>query len=185
MTILFLALLPLAVGRDVVVVGGGMAGIAAARKLQQNGHKVTLLEARDRMGGRVWTSTSLGFPTDLGASWIHGANAQNPLTPFVSEFSIYTEDHPDEQNCRSLARVWYTWCSVATPRTWYPCGGSKVGPCPPHTRILHMHSCYLLLVPSFPPCGGDVGVLASPPVVVGVGPYMPYMAWLPWRTRIL
>ena len=105
MTPLVLALLPLAASMDVVVVGGGMAGIAAARKLQQNGHKVTLLEARDRMGGRVWTATSLGFPTDLGASWIHGANPQNPLTPFVSEFSIATEDHPDEQNCRSLAPV--------------------------------------------------------------------------------
>lgn len=53
-------------------------------------------------GGRVWTYTDLGFPTDLGASWIHGASSGNPLTPFVTEFNLRTKDDPDEQNCRTF-----------------------------------------------------------------------------------
>ena len=56
-------------------------------------------------GGRVWTYTDLGFPTDLGASWIHGASNRNPLTPFVTEFNLRTKDDPDEQNCRTS--VWF------------------------------------------------------------------------------
>ena len=87
---------------EVVVVGAGMGGLSAAKKLQESGHTVTLVEGRNRIGGRTWTSHELGFPTDLGASWIHGASAQNPLTKFVSEFGIATVDDPDEQNCRNL-----------------------------------------------------------------------------------
>ena len=51
-------------------------------------------------GGRTWTDTSLGFPADLGASWVHGASAQNPLTAVVQQLNLRTEDHPDEQRCR-------------------------------------------------------------------------------------
>ena len=64
---------------DCIVIGAGTAGLAAARKLQQAGRKVLVLEARDRIGGRVWTDSSWsGAPVDLGAQWIHGVNG-NPV----------------------------------------------------------------------------------------------------------
>jgi polyamine oxidase len=66
----------------VIVVGAGMSGLAAARELRAYGYTVTVLEARERTGGRVWTNRDLGFPIDLGASWIHGTDG-NPLSEIV------------------------------------------------------------------------------------------------------
>ena len=64
---------------DVVVVGGGAAGVAAALELRARGVGVRILEASGRLGGRIRTDRdSLGAPFDLGASWIHGADRGNP-----------------------------------------------------------------------------------------------------------
>jgi monoamine oxidase len=61
-----------------------MAGLAAARELVRRDYDVILLEARQRIGGRVWTDTSLGLPLDMGASWIHGIKG-NPLTKLADQ----------------------------------------------------------------------------------------------------
>ena len=54
---------------SVIVIGGGIAGVAAARALYDASFQVVLLESRERLGGRVHTDFSFGFPVDLGASW--------------------------------------------------------------------------------------------------------------------
>lgn len=57
---------------DVLVIGGGAAGLAAAQELTKAGLKVILIEARDRLGGRILTDYSAGFPVELGAEFVHG-----------------------------------------------------------------------------------------------------------------
>lgn len=56
---------------DVIVIGGGFAGVTAARDCRKNGHKTLLLEARNRLGGRAFTSTFAGHVVELGGAWIH------------------------------------------------------------------------------------------------------------------
>lgn len=71
----------------VVVVGAGMAGLVAARLLHDSGFAVTVLEARARLGGRVWTDESLGAPVDLGGSWVHGIDG-NPLALWCEKLGV-------------------------------------------------------------------------------------------------
>ena len=61
-------------GCDVIVIGAGAAGLIAAGELVEAGQRVTLLEARDRIGGRIWTrrETGVAVPIELGAEFIHG-----------------------------------------------------------------------------------------------------------------
>lgn len=64
------------VKKRIIVIGAGPAGLTAARHLQRQGFSVTVLEARNRIGGRVYTDrTSLSVPVDLGASIITGVEA--------------------------------------------------------------------------------------------------------------
>jgi monoamine oxidase len=57
---------------DVLVIGGGVAGLAAARQLTHAGLRVALLEARDRLGGRIYTHQTADYPVELGAEFVHG-----------------------------------------------------------------------------------------------------------------
>jgi monoamine oxidase len=56
---------------DVVVVGGGFAGVTAAREAALAGRSVLLLEARDRLGGRTWTAPWRGHQIEYGGGWVH------------------------------------------------------------------------------------------------------------------
>lgn len=70
--------------RSVLVIGAGMAGLSAARSLADAGWPVRVIEARDRIGGRVHTDRSWGAPLEMGASWIHGT-VDNPLMKLARE----------------------------------------------------------------------------------------------------
>ncbi len=76
---------------DTIVVGAGVAGLTAARLLTRAGSTVVVLEARDRVGGRVWTDRSGGHATDLGASWIHGVTDE-PVADAVTAFGMRTAE---------------------------------------------------------------------------------------------
>lgn len=73
----------------VVVVGAGVAGLAAAQKLTAAGFTVTVLEARDRVGGRVHTGVnSAGTTFEHGATWIHGNQAE--FAAYVATLALPT-----------------------------------------------------------------------------------------------
>jgi monoamine oxidase len=57
--------------RDVIVVGGGFAGVTAARECALRGRSVLLLEARDRLGGRTWNAPWEGHRVEYGGAWVH------------------------------------------------------------------------------------------------------------------
>jgi monoamine oxidase len=58
---------------DVIVVGGGFAGVTAARELNHAGYSVVVLEARDRLGGRTWYKRDAvpGRNLEMGGTWVH------------------------------------------------------------------------------------------------------------------
>src|SRR5258708_27189143 len=61
---------------DVLIIGAGAAGLAAWRELHSTGLNAAVLEARDRIGGRIFTDHSTPSPVELGAEFVHGkANA--------------------------------------------------------------------------------------------------------------
>src|ERR1700733_12561675 len=81
---------------DVIVVGAGAAGLAAARELAGAGIKVLVVEARDRIGGRVYTYRSGNTHVELGAEFIHG------LSP-------YTFDIVKRANLQTKETNWSPW----------------------------------------------------------------------------
>ncbi|MFF1496602.1 flavin monoamine oxidase family protein [Streptomyces sp. NPDC058304] len=77
---------------DVVIVGGGFAGVIAARELSARGRSAVLVEARDRLGGRTYTLDHDGHAMELGGTWVH------PLQPHVwsevDRYGVETETFP-------------------------------------------------------------------------------------------
>ena len=74
---------------DVVIVGAGAAGIAAARRVAAANKRFALLEAGPRLGGRCATDTRIfGVPYDQGAHWIHNPDS-NPLAKAATGFDVY------------------------------------------------------------------------------------------------
>lgn len=83
---------------DVIIIGAGVAGISAARQLQAASIRTLILEARDRIGGRVLTDTqTLGHKFDRGPYWLHN-KATNPLVPLAREAGIGLFESSYENN---------------------------------------------------------------------------------------
>jgi monoamine oxidase len=78
---------------DIVVIGGGAAGIAAVRRLVNAPVSSVLLEARDRLGGRAHTVQAGGFPVDLGCGWLHSAE-DNPWTHIAEKLGLTVDKSP-------------------------------------------------------------------------------------------
>ncbi|WP_245410845.1 flavin monoamine oxidase family protein [Microvirga flavescens] len=77
----------LATDVDVLIVGAGAAGLAAAKSLRAAGRTVTILEARPRIGGRAYTDRSLGAPFDAGAHYVHWRD-RNPWRKIATDLGV-------------------------------------------------------------------------------------------------
>lgn len=73
---------------EVIVVGAGFAGLSTARELTRRGHDVLVLEGRDRVGGRAYTTTVAGVPVDLGATFI--GPTQDAVARLAAELGCQT-----------------------------------------------------------------------------------------------
>ncbi|MEI7584934.1 FAD-dependent oxidoreductase [Runella sp.] len=76
-------------GKTVIVIGAGISGLAAAKKLKENGFNVVVLESQNKIGGRLRTDRTLGLAFDEGASWIHGITG-NPITALAQQAGMNT-----------------------------------------------------------------------------------------------
>ena len=77
---------------DVIVVGGGFAGVTAARDCEKNGYRTVVLEARDRLGGRTWTATFDGSSIEYGGTWVY--NNQPFVWAEVERYGLEIEETP-------------------------------------------------------------------------------------------
>jgi monoamine oxidase len=77
---------------DVVVVGGGFAGVTAARELKRSGLSVVLIEARDRLGGRTFSTVRDGRLLEFGGTWVHWA--QPHVWSEIQRYGLEVSDTP-------------------------------------------------------------------------------------------
>ena len=81
--------------KNIIIIGAGISGLAAAEKLASEGYDALILEATDKVGGRIQTTREPGFAFDLGASWIHGTK-DNPITKLAKNAKNSTREYDFE-----------------------------------------------------------------------------------------
>ncbi len=86
---------------DVAVIGGGFAGLIAARELGRRGRSVTVLEARERLGGRTWVAPFAGIDVELGGTFVHWT--QPHIAAEMTRYGLGVLEVPDAE--RSFART--------------------------------------------------------------------------------
>ncbi|MBI3544699.1 MAG: FAD-dependent oxidoreductase [Deltaproteobacteria bacterium] len=131
----------------VLVIGAGLAGLCAALELGRRGIGCVLLEARDRIGGRVWTldEPALGFPVELGAEFIHGY-APGTLQ-LLDTFRLASFEVPDRHllaQKRKITGLPDFWQRIEPALESRPQGNTDVSfheqlerlPLPPHDKSL-------------------------------------------------
>jgi protoporphyrinogen oxidase len=82
---------------SIIIVGAGVAGLAAGRLLAESGKTVTIIEARNRVGGRIYTHRSGNQTFELGAEFVHGLPLD--LWELISEANLRTEEMDGEHIC--------------------------------------------------------------------------------------
>ena len=95
----------------VLVIGAGIAGLSAAYHLQRAGAEATVLEARDRIGGRVWTSRDFAdIPVEFGAELIHGRSPEVNTWQWVRQLGLRTWhwNKLDDSMIRTEEGAWMT-----------------------------------------------------------------------------
>lgn len=107
--------------KRIIIIGGGMAGVGAARWLIDNDihHNldIVILEARDRVGGRIHTTFDYNCPIDLGAAWVHNYGPDNPISIMADHLKLnIKKSNDDSGEVYDLQGKQYG--DIQTLRTW-------------------------------------------------------------------
>ncbi|QEY52088.1 FAD-dependent oxidoreductase [Legionella longbeachae] len=102
---------------DTIIIGAGVSGLTAAKQLHHEHQDVLILEAKNRIGGRLDTNYDWGFPIELGASWIHGIE-HNPIIPLMGKLSIAATSY-DNSNLIAMLEDFALYDSKGKPVSKY------------------------------------------------------------------
>ena len=114
---------------DVVIIGAGAAGIAAARRLAASHLSTIVLEATARVGGRAWTCEVAGMRLDLGCGWLHSAD-RNPWTR-IAEAAGFAVDRRAPAWGRQYHDIGFSQTDQAAARRAYAAWEQRMDTSPP------------------------------------------------------